>query len=150
MALGPDRPIAGRKAGTDADREPPPRMLSRPAEPPPPLGRASDEEAIQRFRSEFVAGDRTGDLRGLDSLRTTMRRWAGRVSGRANRRRISVLAGATDVLVQRCDDLVDRLVALESLSHELTDTFGAELAHLRAEVAHLRTQAASLEHRKGE
>jgi hypothetical protein len=32
----------------------------------------------------------------------------------------------------------------------MTETFGAELAVLRAEVAHLRTQAASLEHRKGE
>jgi phage shock protein A len=125
-------------------------MLSRPAEPPPPLHGASDDEGVHKFREEFVAQDRTGDLRGLDSVRVRMRRLAGRVSGRANRRRIRVLAGATEALVQRCDDLVDRLVAVESLVGEVTDSFGAELANLRAEVAHLRTQAAPLERRKGE
>jgi len=150
VALGPDRPLADDKAVPDPDRERPPLMLSRPAEPPPPLPRASDNEAIQQFREEFVAQDRSGDVRGLGSVRARMRRLAGRVSGRANRRRVRVLAGATETLVQRCDDLVDRLVAVESLVGEVTETFGAELANLRAEVAHLRTQAAPLERRKGE
>jgi hypothetical protein len=122
-------------------------MLSRPAEPPAPLGRPSDDEAVRRFREEFAP---QGSTRGLQTVRVRMRRWAGRVSGRATRRRISVLAATTETLVQRSDALVDRLGALESLTGEVTDTFGAELARLRAEVTHLRTQAASPEHRQGE
>lgn len=149
VAFGPDRPIAGDTAPNPVQGQPP-QMLSRPAESAPRLDRVSNDEAVRHFQAVFAAQNRPRELRGLDSLRVRVRGWAGRLSGRANRRQVHALAAATEALVQRCDALVDRLGALESLTTEVTETFGAELARLRAEVAHLRTQAASLEHRKGD
>ena len=125
-------------------------MLSRPAEAPPPLDRLSDSEPVRKFQEEFTTRSGADRPRDIDPWRVSLRRLVGRISGRANRRRVLVLAAATEALVARCDALADRLSALESLTGEITDTFGAELAHLRAEVAHLRTQATSLEDRRGE
>ncbi len=72
-----------------------------------------------------------------------MRRWAGRVSGRADRRLLLALAAATEALADHSDLLVDRLSILETLGADVTGVFGEELALLRAEVLHLQRVATS-------
>jgi hypothetical protein len=63
---------------------------------------------------------------------------AGRVTGRSDRYLAQKTTRATDEIVAHCDALTDRVVALESLTSEVTGAFGQELAQLRAEVLHLR------------
>jgi hypothetical protein len=68
----------------------------------------------------------------------SLRAWLGRASGRADRRLLFALAATTDSIASRCDELAERVVAQEALVADLAETYGAELARLRAEVEHLR------------
>ena len=80
-----------------------------------------------------------------DSGGTTrsLRAWAGRVSGRADRRLLLALADATEAMVAQCDLLCDRLAAQEAVTADVVGAFGQEIALLRAEVEHLQHQVAS-------
>ena len=87
MAFDPDRPLAddpglGRRPGAS------PRMLLRPAEPSPAVGqRLGCRNQIWAFRREYlVTTPDSVETPGLGPLRVRLRAWAGRVSGRSDRR----------------------------------------------------------------
>jgi hypothetical protein len=118
------------------DAESAPRMLRRPAEAPPRLEHLGDREAVMSLRR--VMSDRNaggGSFRG----------WAARVSGRADRRLLLAVAGATDAVAAYCDLLVDRLAAQEAVTADVAGSFGQEIALLRAEVLHLQRTLATLQ-----
>jgi len=121
--------------------EPAPHMLRQPADAPAPLGPIGDDPALQSFRREWSAR-RAGTTR---SFRRNVRAWAGRVSGRSDRRLLLSLASATDAVAARCDHVVDRLTTQEAVTADVTDAFGEEIAQLRAEVLHLQRVVASLQ-----
>jgi ABC-type transporter Mla subunit MlaD len=105
-------------------------MLRRPVEAPEPLGHLGSGSAAVSFRR--LVSDRTA------GTRRSLRAWAGRLSGRADRRLLRAQADVTEAVVARCDLLADRLSALEAATADVAGAFGEELARLRAEVAHLR------------
>jgi len=121
-----------------------PRMFHRPVEPPPELGHATELEALHSLRVEVAA---QLDRARSKSFRVRARTWAGRISGRADRRMAFALARADDALAAHCDAIVDRLNTQQYLYGEVTSVLGEELALLRAEVIHLRRQVADLEQR---
>lgn len=112
-----------------------PRMLRQPADAPPPLGHVGTSSAVASFRR--VVSDRNA------GTRRSLRAWAGRMSGRSERRLLLAQAGATEAVAAHCDLLVDRLTALEAVTADLAGAFGQEIAQLRAEVAHLQRTLAS-------
>jgi hypothetical protein len=107
-----------------------PRMLHRPADAPPPLGHVGSLDAVASFR-RVVADREAGGRRSL-------RAWAGRVSGRADRRLLLAQAAATEAVVAHCDLLVDRLTALEAVTADTAGASSEEITRLRAEVVRLR------------
>lgn len=140
MVFDPHRPVTG---DVDLGASPePPHMFRRPADPPPPMGRLIESDAVQSFRAEHA---RQREQPTHASPRVRARRWAGRLSGRADRRLIFALAEATEAVIERCDAIAARLESQEALAAEIAGSLGSELAHLRAEVGHLRATAASLE-----
>ncbi len=124
-----------------------PRMLRRPAEAPQRLSPTREDRAVQAFVQEWHA--QLERAQAPLPLRARARRWAGRVSGRSDRRLLFALAHATDALATHCDRLEDRLHDEEALTQELAETYGEELGRLRAEVAHLRELVASLHQSRG-
>jgi hypothetical protein len=133
MARDPHDPVAGDAGWA-------PRMLRQPADAPPPLGHVGDDPTVQSFRREWSTR-RAGTAL---SLRSTVRSWAGRVSGRSDRRLLLALASATDAVAAHCDLIVDRLTTQEAVTADVTGAFGEEIAQLRAEVLHLQRVVASL------
>jgi hypothetical protein len=129
MALEPDLSIE-----TDGADEAP-SSFSRPTDAPDPVGNLSGRAALldlQRLRETSSEGNRH-----TEALMVRIRRWLGRVSGRADRRALRILADATGELVERCDLLADHLTAQEEVVDEVARVLGEELTRLRAEVAHL-------------
>lgn len=114
----------------------PPHLLRQPADAPPPLDHIGDDEALRTLRRVWPSRDAEG--------RRSLRAWAGRVSGRSDRRLLLALANATATLSTHCDLLVDRLTAQEAVTADVTGAFGQEITQLRAEVLHLQRQVASL------
>jgi hypothetical protein len=111
-------------------------MLRHPADAPPPLAGVSASEGVRSFRR--VWSDRNA------STTQSLRAWAGRVSGRSDRRLLVALAGATEATAAHCDQLADRINALEAVTADVTDAFGQEIARLRAEVVHLQRSVDAL------
>jgi len=134
MARDPHDAIAGAAGRA-------PRMLRQPSEAPPPLGHVGEDPALLSFRREWAA--RRSATAG--SLRRAVRAWAGRVSGRSDRRLLLALASATDAVAAQCDHVVDRLTTQEAVSADVATVFGEEIAQLRAEVLHLQRVVASLQ-----
>ncbi len=112
-------------------------MLRQPADAPPPLGRPGDTEGVRSFRRVWSDWNTAGTTRSL-------RAWAGRVSGRSDRRLLAALAGATEAVVAQCDQLADRLTAQEAVTADVADSFGREIVQLRAEVVALRRSVDAL------
>jgi hypothetical protein len=102
------------------------------------LGRVGDLDPVQNLRREFSAQLQMRKSPRLGSIRASARVWAGRVSGRSDRRLLYAIAEATSALVDHCDALTDHLATQESLLDELTTILGEEVTRLRAEVDHLR------------
>jgi hypothetical protein len=119
----------------DGGPVPAPSMLRQPADAPPPLGPVSGTEGVQSLRR--VVSDRSATTRSF-------RAWAGRVSGRSDRRLLMALVGATESMVAHCDQLTARLNAQEAVTADVADTFGQEIVWLRAEVAHLQRSVDAL------
>jgi hypothetical protein len=111
-----------------------PRMLRQPADAPPPPGHVGDSAPVLAFRHVWSGRN----ARSGGSLRA----WAGRVSGRSDRRLLLALAESTEVLAARCDLLVDRLAAQEAVTADVAGALGQDLTLLRAEVLHLQRQMA--------
>jgi hypothetical protein len=116
---------------TDAGDGAPP-MLRRPADAPPPLGPVSDTDPVVALRRVWSDGNA--------STKRSLRSWAGRISGRADRRLLVALVGATEAVVTHCDLLADRLTAQEAVTQDVAESFGQEIVQLRAEVLRLQTQ----------
>jgi hypothetical protein len=141
MAFGPSGRV-GPDQEPDAEEERAPRMLQRPADMPPPLERAGSLVPIQDFRRELSAQMQMHSTRWLGTTRATARAWAGRVTGRADRRLMFALAKATDALVHQQDVLVDRLTAQEAITADTVFAYGEDITRLRAEVTRLRNLTA--------
>jgi hypothetical protein len=119
-----------------------PRMLRRPADAPPPLARPGEAHPVQAFRDEWRAQLQRAHARL--SLPSRARRWAGRVSGRSDRRLLFAMATATDAVAAHCDQLVDRLSDQEAVAQDVAASYGEDLTRLRAEVERLRELVVSL------
>lgn len=130
MALDPRGNVS---ADLDAQA---PRLLRRPSDALPPLERVGTSEPLETLRRELTSLGA--------SNRTSVRFWAGRISGRSRRRLLGALGAATVALADQCDRLTDRLNGQEEISEDVAATYGEELARLRAEVLHLRALSSSL------
>jgi hypothetical protein len=132
MAFDPHDELA-----PEADASAAPRLLHRPTEAQPRLGRVGDGAALQALRHEWsLHGVRRRAL-WSGSFRDTARLWAGRLTGRSRRRLVAALAGATLELADRCEVLTDRVMTQEDVTEDVATAFGEELSRLRAEVMHL-------------
>ena len=114
----------------------PPRMLRRSADAPPPLGPVSATDRVETLHR--VWSDRNA------TTKRSLRSWAGRISGRVDRRVLVALVGATEAIATHCDLLADRLAAQEAVTQDVAEAFGQELVQLRAEVVRLQTHVTSL------
>jgi hypothetical protein len=115
---------------------PAPLMLRRPTEMPAPLGSASATEGVSTFRRLWADKNHGGTR--------SMRAWAGRVSGRSDRRLLLAVAGATEAMAAHCDLLVERLTAQEAVTADVASSFGHEIVQLRAEVDRLQRSVDAL------
>jgi hypothetical protein len=106
-----------------------PRMLRQPADAPPPLGPVSATDGVATLRR--VLADR-------NAAPASLRAWAGRVSGRSDRRLLVALVGATEAIAGHCDQLAALLAAQEAVTADVASSFGQEIAQLRAEVVGLQ------------
>ncbi len=127
MVRNPHEPIASELG--DA-----PLMLQQPSEAPPLLGQVQDVESVRSFRQEWVNQRTASTL----SPGRRLRAWAGRISGRTDRRLLFAIAQATDAVAAQCDLIVDRLASHEAITGDVTRTYGEEIAQLRSEVLHLQ------------
>jgi hypothetical protein len=114
-----------------------PRLLRRPTEAPPRLGRVADGPALQALRHEWSLHGARRRALWSGSPGDTARLWAGRLTGRSRRRLVAALAGATIELADRCEVLTDRMMSTEEVTGDVATAFGEELSRLRAEVMHL-------------
>lgn len=132
MAIDPQREVGDGPADGEASA---PSMLSRPADPPPALPHLTDSEPLRALREarQHRFSDETGR-----PLRVRLRTWASHVTGRSDRRLVQALTDATDTMTARCDQLADRILALEAVSAEVAEVLGREVTLLRAEVERLR------------
>jgi hypothetical protein len=127
MALDPDNSIAGESAHA-------PRMLEQPSEARPSLGRVGDTEPVRSVRQTWMSRHTSH----TSPLGRRLRAWAGRVSGRADRRLLFAIAHATDAIAAHCDLIADRLESQETITGDVTHAFGEEISRLRSEVIHLQ------------
>jgi len=120
-----------------------PSMVGQPLDALSPLERVSDLDGVRALRRERTArlhADSPGQVR------TRARSWAGRVSGRADRRLLQAVAEAVDALAVHSDALVDRVNLQLGRENEISASFLEEVSRLRAEVIHLRGLVAGPEH----
>jgi hypothetical protein len=129
MALDPHDAVVG-------DQGDAPRTLHQPTDAPPPIGHVRDDEALRSLRR--VRESRREVTPRSTSLVGTVRAWAGRVSGRSDRRLLFALAQATEAIAAHCDLLADRLASQETITADVTGAYGEEITQLRAEVRHLQ------------
>jgi hypothetical protein len=115
-------------------------MLRQPADAPLPLEPASANEAVQSFRR--VRADRNA------TTTRSLRAWAGRISGRSDRRLLEAMAGATEAMVDSCDQLAARMTAREAVTADVADSFGREIVRLRAEVLQFQRSVDALRNAK--
>jgi hypothetical protein len=111
-------------------------MLRQPADAPAPLGPASATDGVASFRRVWSERNAT--------TKRSLRSWAGRISGRSDRRLLLALAGATEALAVHCDLLVARLSAQEAVTADVASSFGQEIVQLRAEVDRLQRSVGAL------
>jgi hypothetical protein len=84
------------------------------------------------------------------ATRWSLRAWAGRISGRSDRRLLGALAEATEAIATQCDLLADRIAARDTVSADVAGSFGEEVARLRAEVLHLQRLSATEPESRGD
>jgi hypothetical protein len=130
-----ERVVFDRDSELTSEQDRAPQFLTHALDAVPPIGHVSDTEPVQAFRNAWAS---QAERAVSQSLRARFRALAGRVTGRSDRYLAQRTALAADEIVAHCDALTDRVVALESLTSEVTGAFGQELAQLRAEVLHLR------------
>ena len=117
-----------------------PRMLRRPADAPPQLGPVSGTDQVVAFRRIWSDPN--------TSTKRSLRSWAGRISGRADRRLLVALVGATEAIATHSDLLADRVAAQEAVTEDVVASLGQEIVQLRAEVLRLQSQVTSLQEKQ--
>jgi hypothetical protein len=122
-----------------------PPTLGRPTDPPPALARVSLTASVQNFQRELSLQLQIRRTPRLGNFRASARAWAGRVSGRAERRLLIAVAEAVEALIAHSDALTDRITSQEELTAEVAASYGGDLTRLRAEVIHLKRLIATLE-----
>lgn len=130
-----------------ADASSAPRLLSRPTDAPPRLGRVADGPALAALGHEWSLHGARRRTMWAGSPGDTARLWAGRLTGRSRRRLVDALAGATIELADRCEVLTDRMMTQEEVTEDVATAYGEELSRLRAEVQHLAGLVAELSER---
>ena len=133
MALDSDGNVAG-----DLDAQAP-GLFRRPSDASARLAPIGQSEVIETLRREL-------SYQAEPQLRSP-RYWAGRFSGRSQKRLLFQLGAATLALADHCDLVANRLSGQEEISEDLAATFGEELARLRAEVLHLKSLTAAVDRR---
>ena len=128
-----------------AERDP--RLLRQPADAPPLLPFLGDLSEFQDFRNEWRAQVERAEARL--PLRARARHWAGRISGRSDRRLLFAIARAADALAVRCDEMAERLSNQETIVEDVATAYGEDLTHLRAEIRLLRDLVSSFEQPRG-
>ena len=113
-----------------------PGMLRQPADAPPPLGPVGGIDAVASFRRVWASR--------RVATPASLRAWAGRISGRSDRRLLVALAAATEAMAAHCDLLIDRVTAQEAVTADVAAALGQEIVQLRAEVVHLQRNLVSL------
>jgi len=109
-----------------------PGTFRRPVDPIPALPPTAGSAAVQSLHQVLAERGRRPASWG-DRLRLL----ASKVSGREDRRLLGALVATADSLVTQCDLLSERLAAHETLSADVTASYGEELTRLRAEVLHV-------------
>lgn len=149
MTLDPKELVAGvgRRAHEPATVRPP-SLLSRSAEPPPRLRPIRESEEVQQVHRRWaslhtITDGTTSMARPAATSRVVAkaRAWAasaaaalGVVGLHDDGELVGDLIRAVDALASRCDQLADRLAAVEALFPELVASLGQDLVQLRAAI----------------
>lgn len=140
MAVDPDDALSALGTAGAGDA---PRLLGRPADPPPPLDPVRGADAVAGVHRHWAAvhAEPAPAPPAGPGLRRRADRHVAAVAAAAlgpaqhhDRALIGDLIRAVDALAERCDTLADRLEALEALVAETVEVLGADLTRLRADV----------------
>jgi len=145
MVRDPDGELARVPVPTRDDA--PPLMFRQPLDSSPPWARVGELEAMQALRRDRATRLHAGEA-SADIL-TKGRAWAGRISGRADRRLLRLVADAVEELAAHNDAIVDRLNLQLDREGDVSSAFGEEITRLRAEVIYLRGLVADAGHQGG-
>jgi hypothetical protein len=117
----------------------PPRMFSRPTEPPRPIEPIRSGEFVTKLHATW---SRPYENRSSWSnrIRSKSRSAIERLLGRADHELIGDLIRAVDAVAARCDEISARLSQLEIITNEVAETLGPEVTRLTAEVGHLASR----------
>jgi hypothetical protein len=125
----------------------PPKLLSRPADAPPALAPLRDSDTIRSLHADWAR------LHGAPAAPATPATPAGPAGqfqrvfrkvrrnlpfGSADRALIGALVRGVDLIAARCDEIADRLATTETITAEVTDSFGRDITHVRADLMTLR------------
>jgi hypothetical protein len=128
--------------------ETPPKMLRQPADAPPPLTPLGQNEHLSSLHLGWAR--LYGQPEGDTSPRATWQRARGKARrslpmAGADRELLGALIRAVDAIALRCDELADRLTTQEALTEDVTESFGADLTHLRADLIRVRSGLTALD-----
>ncbi len=118
-------------------------LLTRPADAPPALEPLRGTEVIRSLHLDWARlhGAPPGPATLWQRLLRKVRR--SLPFGAADRELIGALIRGVDLIAARCDEMADRLATTETLTSEVTRSFGQDITHLRAD---LMTLQAALAH----
>ncbi|HEY2213732.1 MAG TPA: hypothetical protein VGH31_01660 [Acidimicrobiales bacterium] len=116
----------------------PPMLLSRPAEAPPALEPLRGTDVIRSLHLDWARmhGAPSGPATIWQRLLRKVRR--SLPFGAADRELIGALIRGIDLVATRCDEMADRLATTETLTSEVTRSFGHDITHLRADLMTLQ------------
>jgi hypothetical protein len=117
-------------------------MLRRPADAPSPFDPVRANENLRTLHEGWAR--LYGHPSNTSSSPTQWQRVRGKLRrslpfGAADRELIGVLIRTVDALAQRCDEIAERLSVQESLTEDVTASFGEDITHLRADLIQVRT-----------
>jgi hypothetical protein len=143
MAVDPGETVTTGLQGAD----PPPRMLPRPADAPPPLDPLHESEQLRALHGEWARlhGGPTGAPTPADQWRR-VRGKARRMlpMGGPERELLGALIRTVDALALRCDAIAERLGAQETLMEGVAGSFGEDITRVRADLQQVRAALPSL------
>jgi hypothetical protein len=122
------------QGGTGPRADEPPAMLRHAIDAAPPLDPVRPGTAVTSMHQTWARVDAAGGREDTGVRRRVARLVPGPSSQalRDDRMLIGELIRAADALAARCDELADRVMALEGALAEVVEVFGADLTRLRA------------------